>query len=95
MEVLSSGADISMIGEFGAGFYSTYLQVVAECAQVISKHNNDEHYIWESLWSIHVKKTMDLISEIAEDKDNFTNFKFYEAFGKNIKLGISWRCSKL
>ena len=33
-----------------------------------------------------MKKTMDLISEIAEDKDNFT--KFYEAFGKNIKLGI-------
>jgi molecular chaperone HtpG len=29
---------------------------------------------------------MDLISEIAEDKDNFT--KFYEAFGKNVKLGI-------
>jgi molecular chaperone HtpG len=29
---------------------------------------------------------MDLIGKIAEDKDNFT--KFYEAFGKNIKLGI-------
>jgi molecular chaperone HtpG len=33
-----------------------------------------------------VKKTLDMISEIAEDKDNFT--KFYEAFGKNLKLGI-------
>jgi hypothetical protein len=29
---------------------------------------------------------MDLFSEIAEDKDNFK--KFYEAFGKNLKLGI-------
>jgi len=29
---------------------------------------------------------MDLISEIAEDKNNFN--KFYGAFGKNIKLGI-------
>jgi molecular chaperone HtpG len=29
---------------------------------------------------------MDMISEIAEDKDNFA--KFYEAFGKNLKLGI-------
>merc|ERR1711972_1142057 len=83
MEAISAGADISMIGQFGVGFYSSYL--VSEKVTVRTKHNDDEQWIWESTaggtftigsdTKSDLKRGTEIILHMREDATDFVDEK--------------------
>ncbi|SCN63188.1 endoplasmin, putative [Plasmodium chabaudi adami] len=85
LETISkSGGDMSLIGQFGVGFYSAFL--VADKVVVYTKNNNDEQYIWESTadakFSIYkdprgatLKRGTRISLHLKEDATNLLNDK--------------------
>ncbi|CRG93527.1 heat shock protein, putative [Plasmodium gallinaceum] len=85
LEAISkSGGDMSLIGQFGVGFYSAFL--VADKVIVYTKNNNDDQYIWESTadakFSIYkdprgstLKRGTRISLHLKEDATNLLNDK--------------------
>jgi heat shock protein 90kDa beta len=61
LEQAQKGGDLNLIGQFGVGFYSVYL--VADYVEVITKHNDDAQWVWESRASGHFAISQDADGE--------------------------------
>ena len=76
------GQGSDLIGQFGVGFYSVYL--VAASVQVVSKHNDDDQYVWESNAGGQFTITKDLPENYEKPED-------FVELGRGTELRIKLR----
>lgn len=83
LESLAKGGDLNLIGQFGVGFYASYL--VSDRVTVISKNNEDKQYVWESSADGSFRVSLDprgntikrgttIILSLKEDATEFMDF---------------------
>ncbi|CAN7014286.1 unnamed protein product [Brassica rapa subsp. trilocularis] len=84
VEKMQSSGDLNLIGQFGVGFYSTYL--VADYIEVISKHNDDIqlHLRDEAGEYLEESKLKDLVKRYSE----FINFPIHLWASKEVETEV-------
>ena len=91
IEAISKGQSLNLIGQFGVGFYSTYL--VSNKVVVTSKNNDDDQFVWMS----QAGNTFEVIKDPRGNslgrgtrvtlylKDDCLEFNHQDNIRKNIK----------
>eukprot|EP00463_Aulacantha_scolymantha_P000378 TRINITY_DN1227_c0_g1_i1.p1 TRINITY_DN1227_c0_g1~~TRINITY_DN1227_c0_g1_i1.p1 ORF type:complete len:351 (-),score=120.19 TRINITY_DN1227_c0_g1_i1:20-928(-) len=101
---MNSGADtMSLIGQFGVGFYSVYL--VSDKVTVVSKHNDDDQHVWEStansVFTVAKdprgntlgKHGTEITLHLKEDAEEFLNDKEIEKYVRKYSQFINFPIS--